>query len=416
MPDVLAKPLKVFVLPSWCPTRDKPLSGTFFVEQAHALANARPAWTVAFCHFDLARSRIPWQFWRWPRLLLEWISTPKLRFGCAKSGLLEYRVWWPYLPRFGAQSKWTNTAAALARQVRPALRDFVARAGKPDLIHARAVYPGGVAAVILGREFGIPVALTEHLGPFPPPQLCLPDGAVMPFVSDAYAGATGHSTDGSALGAQLVRLGLARDVVTLPNFLPDDFGQTNLRSANFDGQFSFLSVGWPSQAKGTDVLLRAFAQIRHNARLSIVGNSPELAHFQAMAKELGVQERVRWLGAVAREDIPATIGACDAFVLPSQWECFGVVFIEALACGKPLIATRCGGPEDIVHAGNGLLVPVGCVGELAVAMGQMVERARDYDPLVLRADFLARFSASGVINQTEDWYRSVIHKSCSGLV
>ena len=402
------KPLHVFILPSWCPTPDAPLSGTFFVEQAHALAQARPSWAVAFCHFDLARSRIPWRFWQWPRLLRDWLATPKLSWAVAKSGLHEYRVWSPYLPRFGSQNKWTNTAAALARQVRAALKHEIDRAGKPDLIHARAVYPGGVAAVILGREFDIPVALTEHLGPFPPPQLCLPDGSVMPFLSAAYAGAAGHSSDGSVLGAQIVRLGLARTVETLPNFLPDEFGSAAFDARQGGKSFAFLSVGWPSRAKGTDVLLQAFAQIPHNATLSVVGNSPELPFFQAMAVELGVGDRVRWLGAVSRSDMPALFGACDAFVLPSQWECFGVVFIEALASGKPLIATRCGGPEDIVHAGNGLLVPVGGVQELASAMAQMVERAGAYNPLVLRADFLARFSASAVIDKTEHWYRDVI--------
>ena len=328
----------------------------------------------------------------------------------APSRLQEYRVWSPYLPRFGHQSKWTHTAAALARQVRYALEDFIERVGKPDILHARAVYPGGAAAGLLGREFGIPVALTEHLGPFPPPQLCLADGSVMPLISDAYRAATGHSSDGSALGRQIVRLGLASEVETLPNFLPDDFGAL-AADPNFSGRpFSFLSVGWPSQAKGTDVLLRAFARMQSRATLSVVGSSPDLSIFQAMAIELGIADRVRWLGSVARADMPSAFQNCDAFVLPSQWECFGVVYIEALACGKPLIATRCGGPEDIVMPTNGLLVPVGDASALALAMDYLAGHAQSYDAQALRADFLARFSASAVIDKTEDWYRSVIRR------
>lgn len=410
MADPTSAPLKVFIVPSWCPTPDAPLSGTFFVEQAHALALARPGWRVAFCHFDLARSRIPWRVGQWSRWLRDWARTPTMALNVAPSRLQEYRVWSPYLPRFGHQSKWTHTAAALARQVRHALEDFIERVGKPDILHARAVYPGGVAAGLLGREFGIPVALTEHLGPFPPPQLCLADGSVMPLISDAYRAATGHSSDGSALGRQIVRLGLASEVETLPNFLPDDFGAL-AADPNFSGRpFSFLSVGWPSQAKGTDVLLRAFARMQSRATLSVVGSSPDLSIFQAMAIELGIADRVRWLGSVARADMPSVFQNCDAFVLPSQWECFGVVYIEALACGKPLIATRCGGPEDIVMPLNGLLVPVGDASALALAMDYLAGHAQTYDAQALRADFLARFSASAVIDRTEDWYRRVIRR------
>jgi len=100
---------------------------------------------------------------------------------------------------------------------------------------------------------------------------------------------------------------------------------------------------------------------------------------------------------------------CDAFVLPSRGETFGIVFIEALAHGKPLIATRCGGPQDIVHAENGLLVPMDSVEELAIAMERMIQTSGNYSPQILRADFLARFSASAVIDTMEDWYVALMN-------
>ena len=82
--------------------------------------------------------------------------------------------------------------------------------------------------------------------------------------------------------------------------------------------------------------------------------------------------------------------------------------IEALANRKPLVATRCGGPDDIVHAGNGLLVPVDDVQALAAAMEQMRNAYRRFDPGALRADALSRFGVASVACRFESWYRGLL--------
>lgn len=400
--------MRVFILPSWCPTADQPLSGNFFVEQAHAIAFLRPDWIVAICQFDLARSRIPWRPWDILPFVKDWMSISRMERIEAQSGLHEYRVWMPYFPRFGRQSKWAVNVKALTSQAELALEDFVQRFGRPDLIHAQAVYPGGAAAAALGKAYGIPVGLTEHLGPFPPPTLCLPGGQVMPLVAEAYAGASLCSAVSQSLADRIRGLGLANEVTVLPNFLPDQFGSVIDMQRPAGSSFSFLSVGGPSKAKGTDVLLKALARVSRDVTLRVVGDGPEMDFFQQLAADLGVAERVQWLGSVPRDQMPEHYQACDAFVLPSQGETFGIAFIEALAFDKPLIATRCGGPEDIVDVGNGLMVPMNSVDDLAVAMEDMVTNAGRYKPEVLRADFLARFSASAVIARIEAWYQAVI--------
>ena len=262
----------------------------------------------------------------------------------------------------------------------------------------------------LGHLYDIPVGLTEHLGPFPPQTLCLPSGKVMPLVTDTYAGASLCSAVSKALADRIIGMGLADDVSVLPNFLPDSFGAEHINSPVQHGGFSFLSVGGPSHAKGTDVLLKALAQIHSDVTLSVVGDSPDLPIFKQMAADLGLAGRVRWLGAVSRDEMPAHYLACDAFVLPSQGETFGIVFIEALAFGKPLISTLCGGPEDIVHASNGLLVPLNSVADLVLAMKEMIAHGDRYTPQALRSDFLSRYSASAVLARIEPWYQAVIRR------
>lgn len=92
-------------------------------------------------------------------------------------------------------------------------------------------------------------------------------------------------------------------------------------------------------------------------------------------------------------------------------ETFGVVYAEAIASGKPLIATRCGGPESIVNAINGQLVDVGDVPALARVMQDMAANWHRYSPQAIRHDFEARFSRPAVVHQLRALYRQVTSKS-----
>ena len=87
--------------------------------------------------------------------------------------------------------------------------------------------------------------------------------------------------------------------------------------------------------------------------------------------------------------------AADAFVLSSAYETFGVVLIEALACGKPVVSTACGGPDYIVTEENGLLVPVGDTQALGAALEQMIRTIDRYDPFRLKQDLSPSFQRTG---------------------
>jgi D-inositol-3-phosphate glycosyltransferase len=128
-----------------------------------------------------------------------------------------------------------------------------------------------------------------------------------------------------------------------------------------------LFVGRIQRLKGLEVLLRAFARLSDldNRRLVIVGGQPgtsqesrEIARLQHLAAKLGVAERTRFVGAIAHEELPLYYSAADVSAMPSSYESFGLVAVESLACGTPVVATRVGGLTSIVRDGEtGLLVP-----------------------------------------------------------
>jgi len=111
--------------------------------------------------------------------------------------------------------------------------------------------------------------------------------------------------------------------------------------------------------------------VHPQAQCRIAGEGDELSALQAQLKQLNLGASVQLLGF--RKDIPALMRACDVFVLPSLAEPFGLVILEAMALGKPVIATRDGGPPEIVaDQATGILVPPRDPAALAGAIGQLV--------------------------------------------
>ena len=161
--------------------------------------------------------------------------------------------------------------------------------------------------------------------------------------------------------------------------------------------------------KRVDDAVRIFARIvrRVPARLVLVGDGPERGRVQAVAEAEGVADRVLFLGK--QESVAELLACADLFLLPSASEAFGLVALEAMACGVPVVATRVGGvPELIPHGGPGYLAPVGAIDEMAEAGIELLR-----DPLRWKAASEAaravaeRFSADEIVARYEAYYEKV---------
>ena len=128
-----------------------------------------------------------------------------------------------------------------------------------------------------------------------------------------------------------------------------------------------LSVGRIEPLKGLDLLVQAMSMLNDldDTRLVIVGGRPErddeLNRLESIAAELGVADKTTFAGAVKQTELPAYYSAADVFVMPSYYESFGLVALEAMACGTPVIAARVGGLKSFITSGEtGYLVPWRC--------------------------------------------------------
>jgi len=142
------------------------------------------------------------------------------------------------------------------------------------------------------------------------------------------------------------------------------------------GREYVLCIAHQSEKKAIEVLISAFSFIKNefpSIDLVLVGEGPTRPLLEQMTAQLGLGERVRFVGWKTRTEIAVLLKGCRAFALPSRSEPFGIVITEAMACSKPVVATRVGGiPEIIEHERNGLLVTPDNPQELAGALKRIL--------------------------------------------
>jgi glycosyltransferase involved in cell wall biosynthesis len=259
-------------------------------------------------------------------------------------------VWRPrYLvvPKVGAA--WTPRflfAAGLR-----AARRLLAQGQRFDVIDAHYFHPDGVAAAHLARALGLPLVITGR-------------GTDLTLIPDrrrerAQIVWAAHQASALvtvcddlrqkllALGAPAERTLVLRNGVDLQQFAPRDRAAAR-RRLGLDG-FVALSVGSLIPRKGHELTIGAMARVP-DATLLIAGSGPLREDLEALARRLGVDRRVRFLGEVPHADLPDLYTAADAMVLASSREGWANVLLEAMACGAPVVATAVNGAPEVVRA------------------------------------------------------------------
>jgi glycosyltransferase involved in cell wall biosynthesis len=278
-----------------------------------------------------------------------------------------------------------------------------------DVIHAHFVYPEGAVAHRLGRRYGVPFVVSEHA----------------PWTSGWFGHravrreslAAGRAAASLMAVSKYIRRSIADwvevdgRVAVVPEGVDGEMFNRGGRSQCEPDRILF--VGWLNFNKGVDVLLRAMELIATRGdpgRLLLVGGSyyrdtrMQERKLRALAASLDLGDRVTFAGPCPHKDVARLMAEAAVVVLPSRAEAFGTVLAEALACGTPVVSTRCGGPEDYVTSEVGALVPVDDPVRLSEALVCVLRERARFDSEHLRRYALERFAWPRIVDRWLDAY------------
>jgi glycosyltransferase involved in cell wall biosynthesis len=243
--------------------------------------------------------------------------------------------------------------------------------GKPiDVIHAHAALPCGHAAALLSKRLNIPFVITLHgLDVF---NTCFLSGRPAAWrrkVSvDVYRSARAVICISGRV-QEILKTGTPAgtcSTVVYNGVNPSLFSPNPAEVEKLDPEI--LMVGNLQRSKGHELVLRALGNLRASfprLRCRIIGEGPDRAQFETLARDLGLGLHVQFVGRQSRPEVAEAMRRCSVFVLPSGNEGLGCVYLEAMSCGKAVIGCRGQGIEEVIeHGKNGWLIPVDGLAQL----------------------------------------------------
>lgn len=257
----------------------------------------------------------------------------------------------------------------------------VLRGRRYDVVNSWFAVPSGPTGLSLARHFGAPHVLTMAGGDiYDPSKWYTPDknpllGMAVRRVLAASDAHVAVSTDLARRARALYGFERPIDVISLGMSAPR-YTAVPRRQLGLERDVIYIvSVGRLVRRKNLASLITALARMqRDDVHLLIIGDGPEEAGLVMLADGLGVGGRVHFRGFVPNETKYQLLAAADIFALPSLHEAFGLVYLEAMHCGLPVIAARPGGQEDYLDEGRtGFLVPAGDIESLESALRRLVE-------------------------------------------
>ncbi|MBA2947372.1 glycosyltransferase [Streptomyces himalayensis] len=300
----------------------------------------------------------------------------------------------------------------------------------PDMVHSH-FWMSGIATLQAAGELGLPFTHTYHaLGTVK--RRHQKEADTSPPERIGWETTVGEACDRIIATCrdevrELAAMGLSpgRTAIVPCGVDPERFTPQGPVAPRTPGRHRLVQLGRLVPRKGADVSIAALVLIT-DAELVIAGgppaehldDDPEVRRLRALAQDLGVDDRVRFTGGLPREDVPALLRSADVVLCPAYYEPFGIVPLEAMGCGTPVVASAVGGQQDTVaEPGTGRLVPPRDPVALAQAVAELLD-----DPVQRaacgaagRRRVLARYGWDRVAAATEDVYRDVLARRPAGI-
>lgn len=293
--------------------------------------------------------------------------------------------------------------------------DFVSavrarRTFEPDIIHAHWWFPNGVVGTWLKGLTHCPLVTTLHGTDV---RLARSVGVAKPLFRHVLQ----HSSHVTAVSRWLADeteriVSCERPTIAPMPVATDLFSPGGER---IPGRLLF--VGRVNAQKGIDHLLRAVSKMRNNSTLDVVGDGPGKGAMMQLAADLGIADRVNWIGQLPHPQLVEYYRRASAMVVPSVDEGLGLAAVEALLCETPVVAFESGGLTDVIRDGQtGILVPPGNVPALTAGLDKMLDNREEAKALGVagRMYALATFAPESAARKYADIYRLALAGQIAG--
>lgn len=285
-----------------------------------------------------------------------------------------------------------------------AYKHITKKIGKPDIVHAHFYFMTVIAA-ILKQKYKLPIVATEHSSALNYDFNKIKQRDLQLYKQSFKTADYILSVSPSLQKSINNRFGYNSEVVY--NVVNTNIFKFCKRKRS--EKFTFLSIGSLQKRKGFDLLITAFykAGFDSNVFLNIIGEGDEQEYLQQTIDKYNLSEQIKLLGKKSRFEIYENMKKSDTFVLASRGETFGVVYIEAMSTGLPVIATICGGPENFITKEDGILIDADNLESLTDALLHMKNNAYSYDFKKISENCSLNFSEKSIATQLIKNYKIV---------
>lgn len=375
----------ILILPKWYPHNEDPQNGSFIQSFAKAMAECHEVTVIFPEPVDKAEPVKA----HYQSQLLE-IKVPYVQSKVPVMALRKGLNFWNY-------------RNAMFRGV----AEMKIKRRMPDLIHAQVLIRPAIFAAHLANRWDRPWLLTEHSSEFIRQgslsvlrrffirKLCLQASGIV-AVSESLA-------EGLRKTIGRNRIDVIPNLILLPKISPAST------------KHSLLTIGVVADLvdaiKNISGLLCALAVVKEQFPpfvLKIAGDGPNRSSLENLADQLNLRQNVEFLGSYTHSDVMRFLPNIDFLVTNSRTETFSMVTAEAVGCGKPVIVTRCGGPEDWFQPEYGLMIEPDRPAELQNALLRMANSFRDYPAEEISKDIRQRFGRKTVIGAYERIYNQLM--------
>lgn len=386
-----SEPQRVFFIPKWYPNPEDPQLGVFLREQAEILSEELQ---VVIIHAHSAPG------------LKEKYQLEKRE----ERGFPEYQAF--YRPAYRGSLSSPFRAFRYFNALWKAWKAAIREEGKPELLHVHILNRPGLFAYLISLRYGIRFIISEQWSGFLDGRAQKRPFSVRFLTRFLLRRASGVTAVSKGLAKELQKAGARRFPEIIPNATKDPGTPRPIPK----DPVRFLNVSdMVDEIKNISGVVRAFEMLVRDGwkgiELHLVGGGPDENKIREMVQERGLSDYVSFYGRLENQEVHERFPEMSVAIVNSLHETFSVVTIEALAHGRPVLASRCGGPEGILEgSGCGTLFPKGKDEATKAAMKEHLERIHEFDPQELHRYAMEHFGRETVKEKLLAFYRKSLSR------